>query len=119
MIKKYIAIEHKNSKYCKGVPYISKKEFKKNKNNLIVGKTKLKKYKSSSENKDLDLLLFNDKEFEIKERLFTDVRLMLKKYQSLDDESKKMIMEFFQTLIKTAKNTAMEEIPAFNRTNKE
>ena len=70
MIKKYIAIEHKNSKYCKGVPYISKKEFKKNKNNLIVGKTKLKKYKSSSENKDLDLLLFNDKEFEIKERLF-------------------------------------------------
>ena len=70
MIKKYIAIEHKNSRYCKGVPYISKKEFKKNKNNLIVGKTKLKKYKSSSENKDLDLLLFNDKEFEIKERLF-------------------------------------------------
>ena len=70
MIKKYIAIEHKNSKYCKGVPYISKKEFKKNKNNLIVGKTKLKKYKSCSENKDLDLLLFNDKEFEIKERLF-------------------------------------------------
>ena len=70
MIKKYIAIEHKNSKYCKGVPYISKKEFKKNKNNLIVGKTKLKKYKSSSENKNLDLLLFNNKEFEIKERLF-------------------------------------------------
>lgn len=70
MIKKYIAIEHKNSRYWKGVPYISKKEFKKNKNNLIVGKTKLKKYKSSSENKELDLLLFNDKEFEIKERLF-------------------------------------------------
>ncbi len=70
MIKKYIAIEHKNSRYCKGVPYISKKELKKNKNNLIIGKTKLKKYKSSSENKDLDLLLFNDKEFEIKERLF-------------------------------------------------
>ena len=70
MIKKYIAIEHENSRYCKGVPYISKKEFKKNKNNLIVGKTKLKKYKSSSENKDLDLLSFNDKEFEIKERLF-------------------------------------------------
>lgn len=70
MIKKYIAIEHKNSRYCKGVPYISKKEFKKNKNNLIVGKTKLKKYKSSSENKNLDLLLFNNKEFEIKERLF-------------------------------------------------
>ena len=41
MIKKYIAIEHKNSRYCKGVPYISKKEFKKNKNNLIIGKTKL------------------------------------------------------------------------------
>lgn len=70
MIKKYIAIKHKNSRYCKGVPYISKKEFKKNKNNLIVGKTKLKKYKSSSENKNLDLLLFNNKEFEIKERLF-------------------------------------------------
>ena len=42
MIKKYIAIEHKNSRYWKGVPYISTKEFKKNKNNLIVGKTKLK-----------------------------------------------------------------------------
>ena len=70
MIKKYIAIEHKNSRYWKGVPYISKKEFKKNKNNLIIGKTKLKKYKSSSENKELDLLLFNNKEFEIKERLF-------------------------------------------------
>lgn len=26
---------------------------------------------------------------EIKEKLFTDVRLMLKKYQSLDDESKR------------------------------
>lgn len=56
---------------------------------------------------------------EIREKLFTDVRLMLKKYQSLDDESKKMIMEFFQILIRTAKNTAIEEIPAFNRTNKE
>ena len=56
---------------------------------------------------------------EIKEKLFTDIRLMLKKYQSLDDESKKMIMEFFQTLIKIAKNTAKEEIPVFNRTNKE
>ena len=39
MIKKYIAIEHKNSRYCKGVPYISKKEFKKNKNNLSENKT--------------------------------------------------------------------------------
>ena len=36
MIKKYIAIEHKNSRYCKGVRYISKKEFKKNKNNIDV-----------------------------------------------------------------------------------
>ena len=56
---------------------------------------------------------------EIREKLFTDVRLMLKKYQSLDDESKKMIMEFFQTLIRTAKNTAIEEIPTFGRNNKE
>ena len=44
---------------------------------------------------------------------------MLKKYQSLDDESKKMIMEFFQTLIRTAKNTAIGEIPAFNKINKD
>ena len=56
---------------------------------------------------------------EIKEKLFTDMRIMLKKYQSLDDESKKMIMEFFQTLIRTAKNTAIGEIPAFNKTNKD
>ena len=56
---------------------------------------------------------------DIREKLFTDVRIMLKKYQSLDDESKKMIMEFFQTLMKTAKNNAIEEIPALNRTNKE
>lgn len=56
---------------------------------------------------------------EIKEKLFTDVRLMLKKYQSLDDESKKMIMEFFQILIRTAKNNAIEEIPAFNKISKD
>ena len=63
MSKKYIAIECENSKYCKDVPYISKKEFRKNEDNVIVGKTRLKKYKSSSEEKELDLLLFDNKEF--------------------------------------------------------
>ena len=70
MRKKYIAIECENSKYCKDVPYISKKEFRKNEDNVIVGKTRLKKYKSSSEEKELDLLLFDNKEFEVKEKLF-------------------------------------------------
>ena len=51
MSKKYIAIECENSKYCKDVPYISKKEFRKKEDNIIVGKTRLKKYKSSSEKK--------------------------------------------------------------------
>lgn len=70
MSKKYIAIECENSKYCKDVPYISKKEFRKNEDNVIVGKTRLKKYKSSSEDKELDLLLFDNKEFEVKEKIF-------------------------------------------------
>ena len=70
MRKKYIAIECENSKYCKDVPYISKKEFRKNEDNVIVGKTRLKKYKSSSEKKELDLLLFDNKEFEVKEKIF-------------------------------------------------
>ena len=70
MRKKYIAIECENSKYCKDVPYISKKEFRKNEDNVIVGKTRLKKYKSSSEEKELDLLLFDNKEFEVKEKIF-------------------------------------------------
>ena len=55
MSKKYIAIECENSKYCKDVPYISKKEFRKNEDNVIVGKTRLKKYKSSSEEKAIYL----------------------------------------------------------------
>ena len=59
MRKKYIAIECENSKYCKDVPYISKKEFRKNEDNVIVGKTRLKKYKSSSEKKELDSFSFN------------------------------------------------------------
>ena len=70
MSKKYIAIECENSKYCKDVPYISKKEFRKKEDNIIVGKTRLKKYKSSSEEKELDLLLFDNKEFEVKEKIF-------------------------------------------------
>ena len=70
MRKKYIAIESENSKYFKDVPYISKKEFRKNEDNEIVGKTRLKKYKSSSEEKELDLLLFDNKEYEIKEKIF-------------------------------------------------
>ena len=70
MRKKYIAIECENSKYCKDVPYVSKKEFRKNEDNIIVGKTRLKKYKSRSEEKDLDLLLFDNKEYEVKEKIF-------------------------------------------------
>lgn len=69
MIKKYIAVECENSKYCKDVPYISKKEFKRNNNNIIVGKTRLKKYKSSSEQKELDLLVFHNNEYEVKNKL--------------------------------------------------
>lgn len=70
MSKKYIVIDHENSKYYKGVPYITKKEFNQKENNVIVGKTKLKKCKSSSDNDELDLLCFNDKEYEVKDRIF-------------------------------------------------
>ena len=70
MSNKYIVNNHESSKYYKEVPYIKKKEFNKNKDNIIIGKTKLKKYKSDSDNKELDLLYFNDNEYIIKERIF-------------------------------------------------
>ena len=69
MSNKYIVNNHESSKYYKEVPYIKKKEFNKNKDNIIIGKTKLKKYKSDSDNKELDLLYFNDNEYIIKERI--------------------------------------------------
>ncbi|MBR1377360.1 MAG: InlB B-repeat-containing protein [Bacilli bacterium] len=70
MSKKYIVIDHENSKYYKGVPYITKKEFNKNENNVIVGKTRLKENKSDSDNNELDLLCFNDTEYKVKDKLF-------------------------------------------------
>ena len=70
MRKKYIVIDHENSKYYKYIPYITKKEFKKEKSNVIVGKTRLKEYKSSSNSDELDLLCFNEKEYVVKDRLF-------------------------------------------------
>ncbi len=68
-MKKYIAIDHKNSKYYKDIPYISKKEFKDKNDNVVVGKTRLKKWKSNS-NKDVALLNFGDKDYEVKEKLW-------------------------------------------------
>ena len=70
MRKKYIVIDHENSKYYKDIPYITKKEFNKEKSNVVVGKTRLKEYKSSSNNDELDLLCFNEKEYVVKDRLF-------------------------------------------------
>ena len=70
MKKKYIIVDHENSKYYKGIPYITKKEFKKNEDNVIVGKTRLKEYKSDSDNDELDLLCFNNKEYEVKDKRF-------------------------------------------------
>ncbi len=69
MIKKYVVIECSETKYYKNVPYISKKEFNKSEDNVVVGKTRLKKYESSSENKELDLLFYDNEKYEIKERI--------------------------------------------------
>ena len=47
MVDRYFAQEHPKSKYYKNVPYISKKQFKKEEcNYTIIGETSLKKYKS-------------------------------------------------------------------------
>lgn len=67
-MKKYSAIDHKDSKYYKDVPYITKKDFKKIENPNIIGKTRLKKYKSEND-KDVSLLCFNNEEYEIKEKI--------------------------------------------------
>ena len=67
---KYIVINHENSKYYKGIPYIKKKEFKNNKDNIVIGKTRLREYKSNSNNKELDLLCCNKKEYRLKDRMF-------------------------------------------------
>lgn len=69
-MKKYIVIENEQSKYYKDIPYITKKEFKNNSEGVIVGKTKLKKYKSDSNEEELDLLCFNDEQYEVKNKIF-------------------------------------------------
>ncbi len=69
MIKKYIVIDSEDTKYYKNVPYIPKKNFEELNSDVIVGKTILKKYKSNSENKELDLLFYNDKQYEVKEKI--------------------------------------------------
>ena len=68
-MKEYYAIENKKSKYCKNVPYITKKEFKKIDNPIIIGKTRLKKYDSNSDEK-VDLLYFENEQYEVKEKIF-------------------------------------------------
>lgn len=67
-MKKYIVIENEHSKYYKDIPYITKKEFKNNSEGVIVGKTRLKKYKSDSE-EELDLLCFNEEQYEVKDKI--------------------------------------------------
>lgn len=69
-MKKYIAVDHENSKYYKDVPYITKKEFKKIDDKVIIGYTKLKEYKSNSNNEELDILSFRNKEYEIKDKIY-------------------------------------------------
>lgn len=69
-MRKYVAVDHENSKYYKDVPYITKKEFKKLEEKVIIGKTKLKKYKSDYDDKELDILSFRDNEYEIKNKIY-------------------------------------------------
>lgn len=69
MSKSYNVIEHENSKYYKEIPYITRKELKKNQNNIVIGCTKLKKYKSNSEKKELDLLYFKNEKYEVKTKM--------------------------------------------------
>lgn len=68
-MNKYIAIDHENSKYYKDVPYITKKEFNEKNNPVILGKTRLKEYKSDSD-KEVDLLCFDAEQYEVKEKIF-------------------------------------------------
>ena len=42
MSNKYNAIVCEKTRYYKGVPYITKKDFNQKKNSIVVGKTKLK-----------------------------------------------------------------------------
>lgn len=70
MSNKYNAINCENAKYYKGVPYIVKKEFRKNKNNNIVGETRLRKYKSDFDKKNIDMLYFDNDKYEIKNKIF-------------------------------------------------
>lgn len=69
-MRKYVAVDHENSKYYKDVPYITKKEFKKLEEKVIIGKTKLKKYKSDYDDKELDILSFRDNKYEIKNKIY-------------------------------------------------
>ena len=70
MSNKYNAIVCEKTRYYKGVPYITKKDFNQKKNSIVVGKTKLKKYKSDCNNKNIDLLCFNDNVYEVKDKMF-------------------------------------------------
>ena len=69
MIRKYNVIECDDSKFYKSVPYISKKDFSNIEDYNIVGTTKLKKYKSSSERKELDLIYYDDNQYEVKNKI--------------------------------------------------
>ena len=67
-MKKYDVIESEKSKYYKNVPYITKKQFKEIDNAIIVGKTRLKENKNE-ENKDINLLSYNNKTYEVKRKI--------------------------------------------------
>lgn len=69
-MEKYVAIDHESSKYYKDVPYITKKEFKKIDDKVIVGNTKLKEYKSNSNDEKLDILFFRDNEYVVKNKIY-------------------------------------------------
>ena len=67
-MKKYDVIESEKSKYYKNVPYITKKQFKEIDNAIIVGKTRLKENKNE-EKKDINLLSYNNKTYEVKRKI--------------------------------------------------
>ena len=50
---------------------------------------------------------------QIRENWFTNSGIMIRKYKSLDAESKKMIIEMAQELLRMIKTTIVEEIPSF------
>ncbi|MBP3920148.1 MAG: InlB B-repeat-containing protein [Bacilli bacterium] len=70
MSNKYIVKNHENSKYYKDVPYITKKEFRQNEDNVVVATTRLKKYNSDSDIDELELLSYKDNEYKIKSKMF-------------------------------------------------